>query len=85
MNEIANDLRVDRSHFPGMAIQVLISMLGELHAIRLQMNELLTLTHDPSRRGKPEDVDKKVAVHFDAMFETNVSQTKRDLRNSGVV
>jgi hypothetical protein len=84
MNEIANDLRVDRSHFPGMAIQVLISMLGELHAIRLQMNELLTLTHDPSRRGG-EDIDKKVAVHFAAMFETNVSQTKRDLRNSGIV
>jgi hypothetical protein len=80
MNELANDLLVHEPQSVKIPVQLLVSILGELHAIRLQMNELIVLGHGEKLDTAGSVLPKRVASHYEGMFEAHVSQTKAALK-----
>ncbi len=72
MLELKPDVKIRLERENVIQIHLLVQMLGELHALRLQMNELLNASHDPENA-------KRIAMHYEGMCENCVDQTKREI------
>ena len=82
MNEITNDLPINHSNYQEVSVHVLIAILGELHTIRLQQNELIQLAQSDSARKKDPKLDTKAAAFYAGIYESCVDMAKKDLKKN---